>query len=216
MINYKLIGFDMDGTLCHPIVSFDEIFEQAFGIRKSAVADVWMAAVQADGVRTGVEAIKVLFPVFSAWQADECLVNFSNLWARNQKLFDGVVPMLENLKVSGAKLTLITNGPSTMQHAVIDHLGIRDYFDMAFTTGDEILGINKPNCGCFDRVAQLMEVEAQDCLFIGDGEVNDYRGAQSAEWDGLWVAPTYDQNQPKLSDLTVSADQKSPYVMSWL
>lgn len=216
MKDYKLIGFDMDGTLCHPVVSFDEIFEQAFGIKKSVVADIWMAAVQADGVRTGVEAVKVMFPNFTVLQANAGLLNFSNLWARNQKLFDGVVPMLENLKASGLKLVLITNGPSTMQHAVIDHLGIRDCFDVAFTTGDEILGINKPNRACFDKVAQLMNVEAKDCLFIGDGEVNDYRGAQSAGWDALWVKPTNDQSHAKLADLAVSVDQKSPYVMSWL
>lgn len=216
MRNYKLIGFDMDGTLCHPIKPFDEMFEQAFGIKISKVKAVWMAAIQADGARTGIEAIKAIFPDFTEVQAEKYLHNFSHQWARNQKLFDGVVPMLKNLKTSGVKLTLITNGPSFMQHVVIDQLGIRDCFDMPFTTGDDILGINKPNRGCFDRVAQLMNVEAKDCLFIGDGEVNDYRGARSAGWDALWVKPVNDQTQSKLTDLTVSADQKSPYVMSWL
>ena len=215
MNNYNLIGFDMDGTLCHPVISFDKIFEQAFGIKKPSVADIWMAAVQADGARTGVEAIWAMFPDFTDQQADEYLLNFSNLWARNQKLFDGVMPLLKNLKASGTKLTLITNGPSTMQHAVIDHLGIRDCFDTAFTTGDEILGINKPNRACFDKVAQLMNVDAKDCLFIGDGQVNDYQGAQSAGWDALWVKPSNDQTQPKLANLTASNDQKSPYAMSW-
>ncbi|PCI87742.1 MAG: hypothetical protein COB24_04800 [Hyphomicrobiales bacterium] len=215
MKKYKLIGFDMDGTLCHSVISFDEIFEQAFGIKKSTVEGVWMGALQAEEARTGIEAIRAIFPDLAEVRVEEYLHEFSHLWARNLKLFRGVVAMLDGLRASGVKLTLITNGPSVMQHVVIDYLGIRDCFDMAFTTGDEVLGINKPNRACFDRVAQLMDVEAEDCLFIGDGEVNDYRGAQSAGWDALWVKVSDDQNQPKLSDLAVSGDQESPYMVSW-
>uniref|UniRef100_A0A2A4Z2L1 HAD family hydrolase n=1 Tax=OCS116 cluster bacterium TaxID=2030921 RepID=A0A2A4Z2L1_9PROT len=215
MKNYKLIGFDMDGTLCRFVSLFDEVFDQAFAIKKSVVSDVWMAAISANCVRTGIEAVHAIMSNISQTEAQQQLTNFSNLWAQNQRLFDGVVPMLKNLKASGAKLTLITNGPSFMQHAVIDHLGIRDCFDTAFASGDEILGINKPNPACFDRVAQLMNVDAKDCLFIGDGEVNDYQGVQSVGWDALWVKPCNDQSQPKLNDLTASAGQKSPYVMSW-
>ncbi|MBL1421167.1 MAG: HAD family hydrolase [Alphaproteobacteria bacterium] len=215
MKNYGLIGFDMDGTLCHPVISFDEIFERAFGIRKSAVEGVWMGALQAEGARTGIEAIRAIFPDLGEVRVEEYLHEFSHLWAGNLKLFGGVVAMLEGLKASGVKLTLITNGPSVMQHVVIDCLGIRDCFDMAFATGDEVLGVNKPNRACFDRVAQLMDVEADDCLFIGDGEVNDYRGAQSAGWDALWVKVSDDQNQSKFGDLIVSGDQKTPYTVSW-
>lgn len=216
MKDYRLIGFDMDGTLCHPVTPFDEVFEQAFGIKNSEVADVWMAAVQADGARTGIEAIKLMFPNFTQAEANEYLQKFSDLWAGEQKLFDGVLPMLQRLKDSGVKLTLITNGPSIMQHAVIDHLGIREYFTQAFTKGDEVLGINKPNRGCFEKIAALMNVEVRDCLFIGDGEVNDYRGALGAGWDGLWVQPSNTVQTKTFEKLTPTTNQTAPHIIKWV
>lgn len=213
MKQYELIGFDVDGTLCHPVTPFDEIFEQAFGIKKS---EIWMNAIMAEGARTGIEAIKVILPDLSQAEADEYLLKFSDLWAGEQKLFDGVLPMLQRLKDSDVKLTLITNGPSIMQHAVIDHLGIRDYFTQAFTTGDEVLGINKPNRGCFDKVAALLNVDAKDCLFIGDGEVNDYRGALGAGWNALWVQPSNAANSQKYEKLTSTINQTSPHIIKWV
>lgn len=217
MVNdHKLIGFDLDGTLCHPVRPFDEIFEQAFGIKKSTVADVWMAAIQADGARTGIDAIKAILPNSTQQQADEHLLNFSKLWAEQQKLFDGVELMLKRLKDEGHLLTLITNGPSVMQHAVIDHLGIRGYFDHAFTTGDEALAINKPNAQCFAKVANYFDVAAKDCLFVGDGEVNDYRGALSAGWHGLWVAPTNEIPAKMFNDLTATPNQNTAHRLVWV
>lgn len=216
MKNCKLIGFDMDGILCYPTSKFADVFETAFGFKYPEVNDVWMGAIMAEQARTGIEAVEAMFPEFTRAEAQEYLVNFSDLWAREQKLFDGVLPMLQRLRDSSVKLVLITNGPSTMQHAVIDHLGIRDCFTRAFTTGDEVLGINKPNRGCFDKVAKLMNVEAKDCLFIGDGEVNDYQGALGAGWDALWVKPTNDETPQKFSNLSASTTQKTPHIIRWV
>lgn len=212
---YKLIGFDMDGTLCHPKTKFEDIFATAFGKNLHDVQDVWMKAIMAEGARTGITAIQAMFPNYSQAEAEEYLQNFSTLWAQQQVLFDGALPMLQRLKADGHRLTLITNGPSTMQHAVIDHLGIRQYFDQAFATGDEAIGINKPNRGCFDKVASIFKVEPKDCLFIGDGKINDYQGATGAGWNGLWVNPTNDLNAQAFDKIDPSTVQNTVYSIKW-
>lgn len=216
MHKYKLIGFDMDGTLCHPITEFEHVFKQAFGIDQATVRTAWMNAIMAEKARTGIESIQAIFPELNQQKAEALLQKFSQMWAGQQKLFDGVISMLMRLREQGYKLTLITNGPSVMQHTVIDHLGIRHLFDHAFTTGDDIIGINKPNRACFDKVAKIFSLDANQCLFIGDGQINDYKGAQSAGWDAIWVAPQNNKNTQKFSDLEVISPQETAYPIRWV
>lgn len=215
MKNYKLIGFDMDGTLCHPKTNFEQVFQLAFGLELAEVRDVWASAIMADGARTGIEAIQAIFPKATQAEADEHLLNFSNLWAQEQQLFNGVLPMLKDLKQNGHKLVLITNGPSFMQHAVIEQLGIGKYFNKTFASGDEALAINKPNKSCFDKVVQIMNVEAENCLFIGDGKVNDYQGAIGAGWDAIWVNPTNQKTAQAFEKIEPSENQAIPILVKW-
>ncbi len=214
---FKLIGFDMDGTLCYPTQKFDLIFERAFGFPKSKVADVWMNALMQTGPRTGIEAFKAVLPNISEDEAQKKLLRFSALWAKQQMLFEGVVPMLKFLsQMPDVTLVLITNGPSTMQHHVIDYLNIRQYFDRAFTTGDVDMGYNKPDPQCFEKAAKLFHVNADECLFIGDGQVNDYNGAKSALWDARWVSPCNDDKAGSFEDcLALIQPQKTAFKINW-
>lgn len=77
-----------------------------------------------------------------------------------------ILPMLDSLKQNGIKIGLISNCFSE-EAKVIKESILYPYFDVAMLSFDE--KICKPDNRIFIRCLEKLRVEAEDCLYIGDG-----------------------------------------------
>nr|WP_319003586.1 HAD-IA family hydrolase [Rossellomorea aquimaris] len=80
--------------------------------------------------------------------------------------FPHILTMLDELKVEGIRLGMITNGYGRFQMDNILALKIEPYFQVILVSEWE--GIKKPDTEIFKRAIERLQVEPQECIFIGD------------------------------------------------
>ena len=98
--------------------------------------------------------------------------------------FPNLIPMLEELKRTGYKIGMITNGYGQFQMDNVQALGIENYFDTILISEWE--GIKKPDAQIFKRALMQLNVTAMQAVFIGDHPVNDILASRNAGMTGIW------------------------------
>jgi len=116
--------------------------------------------------------------------------------ADNSKPFDGVVAAMDALLERGVKLGVCTNKPHDMAIVLLKHLNWIDTFGAIY--GGDILGVKKPDPDHIFAVARDLDVAPEDCVFIGDSEV-DYAAAQAANMRMILV--TFGYSNVPLSEM---------------
>jgi putative hydrolase of the HAD superfamily len=96
---------------------------------------------------------------------------------------------LVSLKAAGAKLGLITNGPTIWQSRKIDSMGVAPLFDTILISERE--GVEKPDPQIFHRALERCGVSARDSMFVGDHPVVDIEGARNAGLIPVWKQMPY-------------------------
>lgn len=105
--------------------------------------------------------------------------------------FDDTLPVLDHLKKNGYKIGLITNAmqPMWMRDIELRAYGILDYLDARLTSGD--VGFMKPHPFIYWRALELLSVEAQEAVFVGDRPANDIAGANKAGLTSVLMSPSH-------------------------
>jgi putative hydrolase of the HAD superfamily len=98
---------------------------------------------------------------------------------------EGVVSTLENLRLRGFVLGVVTNGRDKIQQPKIDSLGIRSLLNSIVIS--EVVGFEKPDARIFKR--SLDELGCAECnaWFVGDHPKNDILGAAAAGLQSIWL-----------------------------
>lgn len=91
---------------------------------------------------------------------------------------------LERLRLSGWKLAMVTNGPST-QWKKIEATNLTPYFDGICVSGE--IGFRKPDIGIFIEAAKRCDAEL-DGWMIGDNAEADIVGGHSAGLHTIWFS----------------------------
>ena len=107
-------------------------------------------------------------------------------YAEDMRLLPGAKAALDIARAHG-KLALISNGPSDMQRAALAALGVSGYFDAVLVSGDEDIGIRKPEPRIFELASDRLGVPCTDILMIGDKLEADIKGAESVGMKALHV-----------------------------
>lgn len=87
------------------------------------------------------------------------------------KLRDGVMLLLERLRADGVKIAVCTDLTAHIQHRKIRQLDLVPYIDVLVTS--EEAGAEKPSEKIYSLVLEKLELEAEDCLFVGDSQEKD-------------------------------------------
>jgi len=87
-----------------------------------------------------------------------------------------IVPMLRALKEKGILIGLISNCFSE-EAMVIKKSILYPFFDAICLSFDE--GIQKPNPAIFKRCIEKLDVQADECLYVGDGGSNELEAAET-------------------------------------
>ncbi|XP_059621477.1 N-acylneuraminate-9-phosphatase [Phlebotomus argentipes] len=98
------------------------------------------------------------------------------------------VKLLESLRANFL-LALITNGPSAAQWEKVNRLNVAKYFDCILVSGD--LPWEKPDARIYHAACNLLGVQAQQCIMIGDKLETDIQGGKQAKLGAtLWIPLT--------------------------
>lgn len=101
---------------------------------------------------------------------------YLDAYERGWELFPDVLDCLDNL--DGYRLAILSNGDSSQQRQKLRDTGIEDYFEEVVISGD--IGIAKPEKPVFDEIVDKMEVDHDECVYIGDSYDADFVGADNA------------------------------------
>ena len=186
MNKYRLILFDLDGTLCDT----DEMIVQT------------MHAIYKDYTPTKIrtreelyyfsgppirETLKNEFPNYNPDEMYEVFKRVSkDFYAPCVKAYKDEEKVLKALKDKGYLLGVVTNKglPLTIYSLEICH--IKEYFDVIISADD--VAIPKPDpTGVFKAMEKVKIQNKEDVLYIGDNDI-DYVTASNAGVDALLVA----------------------------
>ncbi|SCN41960.1 HAD family hydrolase [Bacillus wiedmannii] len=98
----------------------------------------------------------------------------------------GANELLFTIKDCNLKLGLLTNGGTTIQENKIKRLKYENIFDEIVIS--ESVGYEKPNPYIFNLMLEKLEVEAKDCLYVGDHVINDIKGAKDLGFKTIWMS----------------------------
>ncbi len=175
----------------HPLPPFDDFWHQ---FRKTTI-DAWTEAKKS---WAGVSFVRLMQHFLQNCGLDvdqldiEAVLQAYN-WSPLPGVvpFDDTLPVLEQLKKDGYKIGLITNAmqPMWMRDAELSAFGILEYLDVRLTSGD--VGFMKPHPFIYWRALELLDVQPEEAIFVGDRPANDIAGANEAGLTSVLMAPPH-------------------------
>ncbi|MEM6447413.1 MAG: HAD-IA family hydrolase [Cyanobacteria bacterium J06642_2] len=116
--------------------------------------------------------------------------------ASTWELYEETLPVLRFLQSQQVTLGIISNFDSRL-HAVLDVLGLRDYFQSV--TLSTAVGAAKPDSHVFAVAARTHAIAPARALHVGDSHKQDYLGAKRAGMQALWLL----RREPMLDEESV-------------
>ncbi len=199
---YKAVVFDLDHTLFDRYATFESILErkEAYTVfkdsaKKEEILNEWTYAdksfvhLNAKHWDLSFDHLKSKGMLLDSVKKENFFVdNIAKLFYLTAIPYPDTISTLEALKAEGIKLGIITNGRHTLQMKKIEILGIEKYFDEIIISGD--YGVHKPDRILFDTMAQKLNFEPDEILFVGDNPINDIEGARNAGYKTAWINAT--------------------------
>lgn len=200
-MRFKLIGFDLDGTLVNSLPDLALSLNSAF-------AEVGLPQAPEELVLPWIgNGADVLFAKGMAWtgregefsteQLAEIKRRFGYFYGENicnkSELYPNVKQTLETLHAKGYTLAVVTNKPTkhvlpVLQSFEIDHL-------FAETLGGQSLPTIKPHPAPLYYLCGKFGLYPEEILFVGDSK-NDILAAQSAGCKSVGLTYGYNYNIP--------------------
>ena len=125
--------------------------------------------------------------------------------------FDGMEPMLCELRRQHYLLGIVTNGRGQFQRRSIDGLNINKFFDVVIVS--EEVQLRKPQPEIFRKAADRLDVQAGESIFIGDNPKADVIGAKNAGMKAIWKRSPY-QKEPEEADAIIDELGAIPSVIA--
>ncbi len=85
--------------------------------------------------------------------------------------------VMDDLRMSGIRTGIVTNGWTTKQQACLDALDLTRRADAIVIS--EAAGVSKPHEGISTLALHALGMSANETLFVGDSPVNDILGPQA-------------------------------------
>jgi len=118
----------------------------------------------------------------------ECLINSTEFKAKRLK-------MLAQIRDAGFRVGLVSNFDNAdSAHQLLERTGIKSYLDALLISGE--VGYRKPAPLLYRRIAEMLDLDPANVLFVGDNFEADVEGPQSVGMACAWLNPK-DVQPPK-------------------
>ncbi|MFP8968462.1 phosphoglycolate phosphatase [Pokkaliibacter sp. CJK22405] len=118
---------------------------------------------------------------------------YERLNGQNACLYPGVSQALQQLQDQGLKLAVVTNKPERYVPALLEHLGIRQYFSVII--GGDTLPQRKPDPAQLLLAVERLQVPKAACVMVGDSR-HDIEAARNAAMAAIGVPYGYNHGEP--------------------
>jgi FMN hydrolase / 5-amino-6-(5-phospho-D-ribitylamino)uracil phosphatase len=199
----KAVLFDLDDTICDYAAARQSRLRRAFTLThdrsiqpRSRIDLDRMIAESIQMHPHGADHFEELFARFGV--ADAGAARAAANWYRTNRfhglcLFPGVERVFSQVReaVSCADpkadrpIGIVTNGPTEVQRAKLELLGIDRLVD--FVVVSEEFGLAKPDPAIFCEALRLAGVRPEEAIFVGDSVEFDMAGARAAGIPTVWV-----------------------------
>jgi phosphoglycolate phosphatase len=184
-MKYDAVFFDLDGTVADTLQNITDALNHTmrhFGRREFAPETV------KPHLGWGVDYLmRKLSPEIPEAELDAMLRHYRPYYAAHttDKVvpYDGILPMMEELRRAGLRLAVISNKPDAAVQPLMER-----YFRglLGYSIGEQAGIARKPAPDMLALAAEALKVELSRCLYVGDTEV-DIQTARNAGIDCLCV-----------------------------
>lgn len=184
----KAILFDLYGTLLNFKQSaFIKALAQALDLPARTVSKKLLGTYLTRPFSTPDDMIRDLLQSLEI-KVDEDTV-LRCLWVLNTHLsrvsvIDDAAQLLAFFNACGIRIGLVSNSASVFKTPLYD-TGLHEHFDCMIFSCD--FGIGKPDPSIYLAALKELNVQAQDCWFVGDAWRNDYLAPRSLGMQALWI-----------------------------
>lgn len=164
--------FDLDGTL---IESTEDLAGAGNYIRRMRGMEALSLQTIASYVGDGVEAmvsrllqtedkavIEEFIPHFKTYYREHCV--------DTTRLYDEVLPVLENLLARGYKMAVVTNKPALISKRILAGLGVAHFFQVV--VGGDSAPFKKPHPAPMHMACRELDIHPDHCVMVGDSVVD--------------------------------------------
>lgn len=116
--------------------------------------------------------------------SNELADSYSNYREKLIHLFPHTLRALDELKSTGIRLGMITNGTKESQRRKLDRFALAEYFEHILVEGE--VGFGKPDEQIYRMALSLFNVSPQDCWMIGDNLIWDVHAPQELGIHAIW------------------------------
>ncbi len=197
-MHFESVTFDLDGTLLDTIADLAEACRRMLeevGAPPRSQAEVH--SFVGKGMAVLVERCLTHEHPPTAEKLHEAIESFKRHYAavngQFTLIYPGVIEGLQAWKASGVKMGVVTNKPGMFTEALLERMGLADYFDVV-VSGDTTAN-KKPHPEPILHACRLFAVRPDRNLHIGDSE-NDIRAAHAAGCLAYAVPYGYNEGKP--------------------
>lgn len=183
MKEYKLIIFDLDGTLVDAYKAITSSFNftmKQLGSPKKDALTIRRAVGWGDEnlLKPFVKRsdLKKAIRIYRAHHKKSLL--------KESEVFPGVKNLLKSLRNKGMKLAIATNRPTKFTHILLKKLDLKKYLDYVLCA-DKLKNI-KPHPEILIKIIRKLKSKRREALYIGDMSI-DIKAGNRAEIDTIAV-----------------------------
>ena len=200
-MKYKVIIFDLFGTLVdsYSVQGYNRYLTDmasALELPAEDFSKIWRDTIYERGIgifKTTEESIRYICNKLIISVNDENIRKCEQIRLENTRKAlnpkNGAVDLLNSLKGLGYKIGLITNC-STEVPLFWKNIELSHFFDVTIFSAS--VGMKKPNPQIYILACEQLEVEPNECLYIGDGDSNELSGASQL---GMYAVMIRDPNE---------------------
>ncbi len=197
-MHFQSVTFDLDGTLLDTIADLAEacrLMLEEIGEPPRSQAEVH--SFVGKGMAVLVERCLTRERAPTAERLHQAIESFKKHYAavngQFTQIYPGVLEGLQAWRASGLKMGVVTNKPGMFTEALLERMGMADYFDVV-VSGDTTAN-KKPHPEPILHACRLFGVRPDRNLHIGDSE-NDIHAAHAAGCPAFAVPYGYNEGRP--------------------